>query len=58
MMNTMRLRDEVWGRGGSCVAMTIQIAMDDSSDKSIMFSKGGGKKRQCEIIAVEIWGEF
>lgn len=57
-MNTMRLRDEVWGRGGSCVAMTIQIAMDDSSDKSIMFSKGGGKKRQCEIIAVEIWGEF
>lgn len=55
-MNTVRLRDEVWGRGGSCVAMTIQIAMDDSSDKSIMFSKGGGGK-QCKIIAVEIWCE-
>lgn len=36
--------DEVWGRGGSCVAMTIQIAMDDSSDKSIVFSKGEGNK--------------
>lgn len=31
--------DGLWGRGGSPVAMTIQIAMDDSSDKSITFLK-------------------
>lgn len=57
--NTMSLGAGVWGRGGSCVAMTIQIAINDSLSKSITFFKGekGGKK-WCKITAVEIRCEF
>lgn len=37
--------DGVWGRGGSCIVMATQLAMDDSSEESITFFKGENKKK-------------